>query len=109
MTDTASQPKLSPNFLKVREALKAPLGRGWQTVPSSPGIACVRWTVEQPTPEYKRSSWPGETYSENTFVSFIYHDGRVTGTVVAERANPFVGRRDQKVSVKKALEILASH
>ena len=110
MTDTAAQPKLTPTFLKVRDALTAALERGWVVVPKAPGIALVRWAEEKPTPAYvSKSQWPGETYPESTFVSFVYRDGRVSSAIVDVETKPWMGGRDHRVSVKAALEILASH
>lgn len=94
---------------KVREALKDAMARGWERIPASPGCVTLRWSVELPTPERVRTAgwWPGETYDEITFVTFIGVE-RISAVANPTPGNPWVGRRESNVSVKRALELLAS-
>jgi hypothetical protein len=92
---------------KVRAAILDALAHGWERIPASPGVVSLRFQVERETPEYAREAgwWPGETYTELTFVNFIGVE-RISA-IVKEARVPWIARQDRKVSVKRALERLA--
>lgn len=89
----------------TRDALNHALKNGWQRVPNQGNT--VRRTTTHDTPAHIPASWwPGKTHEKHEFVTFIAHGGKVTGAIHSPAAPPWVERRDRKVSVKAAHQIL---
>jgi hypothetical protein len=99
---------------KTREALRDALtdaiesGR-WERIPSPVGIT-VRWSRTRPTPSWARlpgrHGWPADEYDSHVFITVI--PGKRTSVVLGTSRAPWVRRRDQHISMTRAMEILAN-
>ena len=98
---------MAANRIKdVKKALATAVSQGWERTPGRANS--LRRMTEHETPErIPKNWWPGEKYHSVEFIDFLVFDGgaRITAFHSTTRC-PWIARSDQKVSVKRALEIL---
>lgn len=90
----------------VIEAAKAAKEFGWEIFEPNG----LRRLTEHKTPEHaiEYGWWTRETYTECEFVNFGAIDGEAKWAIHAYTPCPWVERRDQKISIKKAIELLST-
>lgn len=94
---------------QTADAIKDAQSRGWEYI----GNNTVRRMREHRTPEFaiKNEWYPGETYNSIEFLSFVWHSRDRVPTVLYTTTRSYWTPREkdgQKISFKRALEILAS-
>jgi hypothetical protein len=81
---------------------------GWELIQTHPYLKMRRMT-DQETPEYlPERLWPDKTYTQVEIVSIVAAGGRVVSCHFEHGRNPWTESRTQKVSIKKAIEILTT-
>lgn len=93
------------HLAQLKEAVAAARDNGWVPIDGR----TVRRMTERPTPEDLPPEWWSEpTYSRLEFLTFTFFDrGRVPLVIYGVAYTPWTGRSDQKVSFKRALELLS--
>lgn len=95
------------NITQARDAVTSATARGWENVSRSPGIVTLlapSSRVDHPTPEHvKRNGWwPQDTYHLYKHVTLVGKTGFVRTAI------PWTSAREEKVSLKKLIEVLES-
>lgn len=104
---TAAETRTANRLKSVKDALGLALSQGWTRTPGKPN-SVMRMTEHRTPERIPKNWWPGETYTSYEWVDFLVFDG---GAKIAAFHNtsrcPWITRSDQKVSLKRALEILS--
>lgn len=103
---TAAETRAATRVQTVREALELALSQGWTRTPGKAN-SVVRTTEHQTPERIPKSWWPGETYTSHDWITFLVFDGGAKIVAFYDTSRcPWVVRSDQKISLKRALEIL---
>jgi hypothetical protein len=97
---------LTPTRQRLKDAIREALASGaWERISDS--VFTIRYSERGLiTPEDIRShTWRGDTYNRNVFLSIV--TGRSWSLILTVAPAPWVGARDQKVTFKRALAVLA--
>lgn len=95
--------ELTPTQRRLVEAMRAAVaGGGWRVVNDPYGVT-IRWDSEEKVPAYPDLvGWDGP-YRSHVFLTLVGRRGVILGIGSA----PWTGRRDQKVTYRRAFEVLA--
>src|SRR6266498_3659872 len=96
-------------FAQTADAINDAKDRGWEYI----GNNTVRRSRQHDTPAHviDYGWWTGQVYSSSEFLAFVWHGRERVPTVLYTTARTYWTPRErdgQKISFKKALEILAS-
>lgn len=104
--------KLTPKRQALLDAMKAAIDSGkWSRVPDSYGYT-IRYTEERETPDWaqKDRGWcAGALYPFPTYTACVFLTLVLGGKVILGNGSaPWMGRRDQDITLKRAQEVLAN-
>jgi len=95
-----SSPALTPTQRRLVEAMRSAVASGvWRAVPNAYGYT-IAWDSEERDADEPRGGWVGP-YRALVFLSLVRKP------VLGVSAAPWMGRRDQDVTYRRAFEVLA--